>query len=222
MKNLLNSILFISVVFPYVVFSSPLSAGYPKPMSISELEKNPKAFLKMQKDYDFMQNALYSESLSVDLFRFMVRHKNKLNKMKAKIFSRRGKGTIRGKTLYFYRDFKNKNINLKLENIDVVNINAVFLNRKVLRNHSNLKIKRYMERVNIRQTGVSRNYRYTNRKKVDDFVKSKLKFLTIKRKYKYYMKQYDINVLRLQNLPPKINKVIIYTRNQRINIKQAK
>ncbi len=222
MKNLLNFVLLISIITSPIAFSSPLSAGYPKPMSMSELEKNPQAFLKMQRDYEFMKNTLYSENLSVDMFKFMVRYKNRLNKIKARIFSRRDGKSLRGKTLYFYRDFKNKKINLKLSNIDVVNINAVFLDKKVLRNRRNLKIKRYMERVNIRQTGVSRNYRYTNRKKVDDFVKSKLKFLTIKRKYKYYMKQYDINVLRFQNLPPKINKIIIYTRNQRINLKQAK
>jgi len=223
MKKQLKIGLLISFVVSLPLFAGPLENKYPMPPSMSKLEKDPRSFLKFNKDYERMKEALYSEDMSAEIFKFMVKHKNKLNKIKAKMYSKRD-GGARGKVLYFYKDFKNEKFYLKLRDTDVVNINAVLLGRNLTRRLKGrtIRFKRYFDNVDVNQVGVSKNYRYTSRKKTDDFVKKKLKVLTIRRNYKYYMKNYDINVYKFNNLPPKVNKVIIYTRNQKINIKQSK
>ena len=223
MKNQLIFSLVICLSTSVLSFAGPLENKYPKPKSLSELEEEPRTFLKAQKDREKIQNAMYSENVSADLFRFIAEHRNRMYKLKAKMFSRVNKG-IRGKTLYYYRDFKNKRLYLKLEGIDVVNINTVLLKRPFLQRLTgkSIKFKRYFENVEIKQTGVSRNYRYTTRKKTEDFVKGKLERLTIRRPKKYYMKNYNINVYEFDRLPPKINQVIIYNRNQKVNIRNRK
>jgi hypothetical protein len=225
MKKQLNLILIVSLALSMSSFSSPIKRGFPKPPSVRDYEKNPRDFLKLQRDYERMREALYTQDMEVELYRFIVKNQNRMNKIKAKLFSRRNKG-IRGKTLYYYQDFKNKRMYYKLKGIDVVNVDAVFLTRpfsRRLRTKRSFKIKRYFDNVIIQQVGVSPNYRYSNRARADNFVKEKLEVLTIRRKPQFYRKKYDINVYKLDNrIPPKINKVIIYNRNQRIFIRNTR
>jgi len=223
MKAQFISTFLIGLVLFNFSLSSPIEKKYPKPQSISDLESNPREFLKRQRDRERYQDSLYSQTVSEDFFRILSEHRSDIYKIKAKAFSKVNKNG-RGKTLYYYKDFKKKKIYLKLRNVDVTDLNVVILNRKYFRNsrNKNIKIKQYYENIKIKQRGVVKNYRYRNRIKTESFVRKNLKHLTIRRSPKYYQKKYEMNTYKFEKLPPKYNKIIIYNRNQDIDIRYSK
>ena len=137
-----------------IAYSSPIEENFHNSDYYYKSYKN-KNLKDIFKDYidSYKDIFQFEKNLSPEARKLIEKNKKFLEIGRIKAFSK-VHGGKRGKSLYIYKDFKNEIQNINLKNSGELYILTTIIDSKILKNRK-LNIKKYMENVSIRQTGVS-------------------------------------------------------------------